>query len=58
MKIWLWASIGILIAIIIVLLIKVRILQKSVKEIEIAFADRLRTDTNVLIDISSRATWN
>lgn len=53
MEIWLWVSIGILIAIIIVLLVKIHILQKSVKEIEIAFADRLVTDTNVLIDISS-----
>jgi len=53
MEIWLWVSIGILIAIIISLLVKMHILQKSVKEIEIAFADRLVTDTNVLIDISS-----
>lgn len=53
MEIWLWVSIGILIAIIIALLIKIHILQKSVKEIEIAFADRLVTDTNILIDISS-----
>ena len=53
MEIWLWVSIGILIAIIIALLAKLYILQKSVKEIETAFADRLITDTNVLIDISS-----
>lgn len=53
MEIWLWVSIGILIAIIIALLVKIHILQKSVKEIEIAFADRLVTDTNILIDISS-----
>lgn len=53
MEIWLWVSIDILIAIIIVLLVKIHILQKSVKEIEIAFADRLVTDTNILIDISS-----
>ena len=53
MEIWLWVSIGILIAIIIALLVKIHILQKSVKEIEIAFADRLVTATNVLIDISS-----
>lgn len=53
MKIWVWVSIGILVAIIIALLVKMYILQKSVKEIEIAFADRLITDTNVLIDISS-----
>lgn len=53
MEIWLWVSIGILIAIIIALLVKIHMLQKSVKEIEIAFADRLVTDTNILIDISS-----
>lgn len=53
MEIWLWAAIGILIAIIIGLSIKIYLLQKSIKEIEIAFADRLVTDTNVLIDISS-----
>lgn len=52
MTIWGWVSVGILIAIIIVLLIKMYILQKSVKEIEVAFADRLITDTNVLIDVS------
>lgn len=53
METWLWAAIGISIAIIIALLIKVYIFQKSVKEIEIAFSDRLVTDTNILIDISS-----
>ena len=53
MEVWLWALIGILIAVIIALRIKVHILQKSVKEIEICFADRLITDTNTLIDISS-----
>ncbi len=53
MEIWLWVSIGILIAIIIALLVKIHILQKSVKEIEIAVVDRLVTDTNVLVDISS-----
>ena len=53
METWLWAAIGILIAMIIALFIKVHILQKSAKEIEIAFSDRLVTDTNILIDISS-----
>ncbi len=53
MEVWLWALIGILIAVIIALRIKVHILQKSVKEIETCFADRLITDTNTLIDISS-----
>lgn len=53
MEVWLWVSIGILIAIIIALSVKIHVLQKSVKEIEIAVVDRLVTDTNVLIDISS-----
>lgn len=53
METWVWAFIGILVTIIIALLVKMYILQKSVKEIETAFADRLITDTNVLIDISS-----
>lgn len=53
MEIWLWAVIGILITVSIILLIKIHILQKSAEEINAAFADRLITDTNVLIDISS-----
>lgn len=53
MEIWLWAAIGILAVLSIILMLKIYILQKSVKEIETAFADRLITDTNVLIDISS-----
>ncbi len=39
--------------IIIALFVKIRILQKAAKEIETAFADRLITDTNTLIDIST-----
>lgn len=53
MKIWLWVVIGILILIIIVLLIKIYLLRKAAKEIEAAFAERLTTDTNTLISISS-----
>lgn len=53
MEIWLWALIGIMALIIIALLVKIRILQKSAKEIENAFADKLITDTNTLIDIST-----
>lgn len=53
MELWLGASIGILVLIILALLIKIHILQRSVREIETAFADRLVTDTNTLIDISS-----
>lgn len=53
MEIWLWALIGIMAMIIIALFVKICILQKSAKEIETAFADRLITDTNTLIDIST-----
>lgn len=53
MNVWLWIAIGILIAIIIILSAKVHLMQKSAREIETAFADRLVTDTNTLIDISS-----
>ncbi len=53
MEIWLWAFIGIMAMIIAALLVKIYILRKSAKEIENAFADRLITDTNTLIDIST-----
>lgn len=53
MEYWLWVIIGILILFVISLFIKIHILQKSAKEIANAFADRLTTDTNTLIDISS-----
>lgn len=52
MEIWLWAVIGIFILIVIALLVKIHLLQKSAREIEEGFADRLMTDTNTLIDIS------
>lgn len=45
---------GILVVIIIMLSIKIYLMEKSVREIMEAFADRLKTDTNILIDISSR----
>lgn len=54
MEIWLWALIGILVLIIMALLVKIYLLQKAAKEIENEFADRLITDTNTLIAISSR----
>lgn len=53
MEILLWALIGIMVVVIIALVIKIILLKKSAKEIEAAFADRLVTDTNTLIDISS-----
>ncbi|MDE5671582.1 MAG: histidine kinase [Eubacterium sp.] len=54
MDILLWALIGIMAVIIIVLVIRIVLLRKSAKEIETAFADRLITDTNTRIDISSQ----
>lgn len=54
MNTWLWAVIGILFLVIVLLLAKLYLLQKAVKEIQEAFADRLTTDTNTLIDLSCR----
>ena len=51
---WLLAVIGIFTIIIILLVIKILLMQKSAKEIERAFEKRLATDTNALIDISSK----
>jgi len=53
MERWLWAFIGIMAMIIIALLVKIHILRKAAKEIETAFADRLITDTNTLMDLST-----
>lgn len=53
MEKWLWGCIGIMTVIIIVLIIKIHILKKTAEEIGNAFADRLMTDTNTLIGISS-----
>ena len=46
--------IGILLLFVFVLLLEVRLLLKSIREITEAFNDRLTTDTNTLIDVSSR----
>lgn len=53
MEVWLWICIGILAVVIVALLLKIHMLKKAAKEIEDAFADRLVTDTNTRIDISS-----
>ena len=63
MKTWSWTPDGILAvaiiiasimaAVIILLLLKIHTMRTAAKEIETAFADRLMTDTNTLIDISS-----
>lgn len=54
MEIWLPAICGILAAIICALSIKIYLMKKSVKEIEEKLSEKLRTETNTLIDISSR----
>lgn len=54
MVFWLCFLIGILITIIILLTLKVHLLRKSADEISNAFSDRLTSDSNVLIDLSSR----
>lgn len=53
MEDWLWVVIGILVFMMGVLVVKIYLLQKAAREIKEAFADRLITDTNILIDISS-----
>lgn len=53
MQIVLWVIIGVLALVLVGLFVKIYLLQKSAKEIEEAFADRLVNDTNTLIDISS-----
>ena len=49
-----YGLVGILAVVIIILSIKIYLMEKSIREITEAFADRLKTDTNILIDISSR----
>ena len=50
----LWAIIGILCIVVIVLLVKIHLLHQGAREIDDAFADRLTADTNTLIDLSTR----
>ena len=54
MTIWLWALCGIPALIVIALLIKIYIMHRAADEIGEAFADRLASDTNTLIDIPGR----
>lgn len=54
MEVWYGVVILILLLVITALILKIYLLRKSVKEIEEGFAERLGTDTNTLIDISSR----
>ena len=55
MEVWLWLSVctAILAVVVLALLLKLYMLKKAAREIEDAFADRLETDTNTRIDISS-----
>ncbi len=53
MNVWLWALIGGGLFIILLLAIKIHMLRKAAREMGEAFADRLMTNTNTLIDISS-----
>lgn len=53
MVFWLWALIVGLVIVIAMLCVKIYYMRKAVKEIDEAFADRLTTDTNTLIGISS-----
>lgn len=53
----LWGIIGVLLSIIIILLMKIYLLRKGAQEIADAFSDRLVTDTNTLIDISTRDAY-
>lgn len=54
MDIWLWVIIGVLICVILGLSAKLLVMRKAAKEIETELSERLATDTNILIDISSR----
>lgn len=52
MEFWLLVVIGILTIFIFFLLVKLFLIQKTAREIEAQFAERLMTETNTLIDIS------
>lgn len=54
METLLWGIIGIMALVITGLLLKIYLLRKGAREIVTAFAERLVTDTNTLIDISTR----
>lgn len=51
---WWWVVTGIQLGIIAALLIKIMLLRKAAHEIETGFSERLATNTNTLIDISTR----
>lgn len=49
MEVWLWAVVGILACVVVILSVKIYLLRKSMKEIQEGFADRLVTETNTLL---------
>lgn len=51
MEVWLLGIIVLLSGCVTALLVKVYVMQKSAREMEEAFTDRIRSDTNTLIDI-------
>lgn len=53
MEIWLWTAVVLLTLVIGTLLVKIHLLQKAAREVEAAFTDRLVTETNTLISIST-----
>lgn len=54
METWAWIVVAVLVLAVGLLLQKLLLVRKSADEIRRAFGDRLQTDTNTLIDISSR----
>lgn len=53
MEIRLWVCIGVLAVTLVTLLVKIHLLQKAAREIGTAFAEKLITETNTLIDVST-----
>ncbi|MGI6014793.1 MAG: sensor histidine kinase [Oscillospiraceae bacterium] len=53
MELWLWVSLGISLIVISILVTKLFLIRQSAKEIKTEFAEKLVTDTNTLIAISS-----
>ena len=54
MELWLWVIIGILTIITLVLSVRVFLIKKAAREIRTSFAEKLSTDTNTPITLSSR----
>lgn len=54
MMVWSWLTLAALLVLVAALLVKIYLLQKSADEIGAALSERLQTETNTLIGISSR----